>query len=99
MTAGATQTLWWCADNLATPVSRAVVHGVCACGVLSTCCVVGQAVRNSFFAIGRAKPIFLDDVNCDGSESSLFNCSHSGLRIENCDDSEHAGVNCCKLLY
>ena len=41
-------------------------------------------------------PIFLDDLNCDGTESSLLDCRRNGLDvgIHNCDHSDDAGVQC-----
>ena len=43
--------------------------------------------------------IILDDVNCDGSESNLFECSHPGELTHNCGHSEDVGVVCdCKIL-
>ena len=48
-------------------------------------------------------PIFLDNVGCSGTESSLLNCSHAGIGNHNCVHSEDAGVRCqskeeCLLL-
>ena len=39
-------------------------------------------------------PIFLDDVNCIGTEHSLINCGHSGIGNHNCGHLEDAGVVC-----
>ena len=38
--------------------------------------------------------VLLDDVNCTGTESAIFDCPHGGLRIHNCDHSHDAGVRC-----
>ena len=41
-------------------------------------------------------PILLDNVQCQGHESSVINCSHSGLGVVNtyCDHSDDVGVQC-----
>ena len=38
--------------------------------------------------------IFLDDLQCTGSESRLVDCPHNGLGSHNCDHSQDAGVRC-----
>ena len=44
--------------------------------------------------------IVLDDLDCSGSEGSLFDCpSDSSVLVHNCDHSEDAGVRClCKIF-
>jgi len=39
-------------------------------------------------------PIWLDDVQCNGTESSLFECRHNGWGKENCDHNEDIGLLC-----
>ncbi|CAJ0956155.1 unnamed protein product [Ranitomeya imitator] len=38
--------------------------------------------------------IFLDNVKCQGNESSLLQCSYIRWNVHNCDHSEDAGVKC-----
>ena len=52
----------------------------------------------SSFGGGRG-PIFLDEVSCDGTESSLLSCAKNGLGINDCDHTEDAGVRCQGEFY
>ena len=41
----------------------------------------------------------MDDVNCSGSESSLFACSFRGWGQHNCGHGDDVGVDCfCKIF-
>ncbi|XP_078685512.1 uncharacterized protein LOC144918527 [Branchiostoma floridae x Branchiostoma belcheri] len=48
---------------------------------------------NGYFGIGTG-PIYLEDLQCDGTESSLFNCSHKGWRVHDCYHGDDVGVVC-----
>ncbi|KAM7167499.1 scavenger receptor cysteine-rich domain-containing protein DMBT1-like isoform 4-T4 [Macrochelys suwanniensis] len=39
-------------------------------------------------------PIWLDEVACDGTESSLLECKHRGWGVHSCDHHKAAGVTC-----
>lgn len=39
-------------------------------------------------------PIWMNDVQCEGHETSLANCSFTGYGVHNCDHEKDAGVMC-----
>ena len=43
--------------------------------------------------------IFLDDVMCLGSESSLLQCYHRPIGHHDCTHEEDAGVSCLGMFY
>ena len=52
-----------------------------------------SAVRSAYFGRGDGR-IVLDDVRCEGNESTLLGCRSEETGIHNCDPSEDAGVFC-----
>ena len=42
----------------------------------------------------RTEPVWLDFLNCRGSETQLINCRHYGFGVHDCLRSDYAGVVC-----
>lgn len=53
----------------------------------------GPFKNGAFFGEGKGQ-IWLDDVICTGSESSILNCQHRTFGVNNCQHTEDAGVVC-----
>ncbi|XP_029946695.1 deleted in malignant brain tumors 1 protein-like [Salarias fasciatus] len=52
-----------------------------------------SAMPNAQYGWGFG-PIWLDDIQCLGSEASLMDCPHQGLGVHNCFHGEDASVEC-----
>ncbi|XP_065606277.1 deleted in malignant brain tumors 1 protein-like [Cyrtonyx montezumae] len=57
------------------------------------CGVVISAPLRSYFGPGQG-PMWLDDVNCMGTEAALSECKFKGWGIHNCNHHEAASVVC-----
>lgn len=56
-------------------------------------CVAAVAAGRAHYGAGTG-PIFLDNVDCEGTEETLLDCVHNGASIHNCGHYEDAGVLC-----
>ena len=53
----------------------------------------GSARRKAAFGMGTG-PIWFDNMKCNGSEETLFECEHRGIGTHNCNHKEDVGVIC-----
>ena len=54
----------------------------------------GTSYSSAYFGQGSG-PIWLDNIECIGNESTLVSCGHLGVNItRSCSHSEDAGVRC-----
>ena len=56
--------------------------------------LAGWSIGNGVNSGRLSQLIHLDDVNCNGTETSFLNCSHNGIGQHNCFHSDDAGVLC-----
>ena len=57
------------------------------------------ASNNSFYGSGiYYRKVWLDDLNCVGTEGTIANCSHRGWNVHNCKHFDTAGAKCTKGL-
>ena len=52
-----------------------------------------SANRIAYYGSGTGQ-IWLDDIHCNGYESSLSSCPHIGWGLHNCGHNEDIGVAC-----
>ena len=56
-------------------------------------CTGSISLNAAYFGQGVGL-IFLDDVECVGNETSIFDCLHLGIGISNCFHSEDVSILC-----
>ena len=63
---------------------------------IHTCCIhthTHTGASKTIRGYGNGQ-YWLDDVRCNGDESTLIECDHRGIGKHNCGKEEMAGVNC-----
>ena len=53
----------------------------------------GTAYSNAYYGVGSG-PIYLTDVSCTSSKTSLLQCNSDPILSGSCTHSEDAGVKC-----
>ena len=54
-----------------------------------------KVVTNIFYGGGSTtQAIHFDDVQCNGTEMSLLNCTHPGIGTHDCDHDQDVGIIC-----
>ena len=71
-------------------------HVVCRMlGYPSAAMALAEGTAFDIFGIAPSGHSFvLDDLDCQGNETSIFDCSHNGEWNENCVFTDIAGIQC-----
>ncbi|XP_059146362.1 low-density lipoprotein receptor-related protein 4-like [Physella acuta] len=80
-----------CEDNWSADDARVV------CGMLGYRGNGATGTQGGWFLPGQAQ-IWLDDVTCSGTETSLSQCTHGAWGVSNCAHNEDAGVICSSVV-
>lgn len=91
---GATTMLKLCVLSLDTLAIVMIINFI-AVDSSHNCCVGAIAYSNARFGQGSGG-IFLSNVLCTGTESSLFDCPHAGIGVHSCRHLDDAGVSCSR---
>ena len=99
MTVGVQMTLEWSVLNSEYPPTQVQYSRVVVRDLSSDYIIVSpdQALSNAYFGQGSG-PIFLDNVTCYGTESTLLSCNSNRIGYENCSHSEDASVRCSGMI-
>ena len=57
------------------------------------CCYVGSIGAHGSYT-ESAWPIYINDLNCTGSEESVWECPHNGIEGYSCNHRQDASVMC-----
>ena len=57
-------------------------------------CSGGQPLHTEQFVVPDRGPIWIDDINCIGNETSIFDCKHKPYGVSNCRHDEDVSVDC-----
>ena len=92
---GATSMLKLCVFSLDIHAIVMVINFIADLSLYHVTCAGAIAYSNAHFGQGFGG-IFLSNVLCTGTESSLFDCPHAGIGVHNCQHFDDAGVSCSR---
>ena len=69
------------------------------CEKLISFCSGGQPLHTEQFVVPDRGPIWIDDINCIGNETSIFDCKHKPYGVSNCRHDEDVSVDCSLGRY
>ena len=99
--AGTAEMQQWCAGNWDTlPLVSGSIYALSQeCRLYAPFFAGPVPYINAFYGRGSG-PIWLDYLRCTGNETSLLNCSHSGIGITRyyCGHDDDVGVECPGIL-
>ena len=82
-----------CADSLDSVLEVSIVDTLSYCTSSSSSLITGAIARTFGFVNGRDE-IFLDNVQCLGTENRLIDCPASPIGTHNCVHNEDVGITC-----
>jgi len=65
-----------------------------ACAMFSQSPVADARAYGKAYSGPGTGPIWLDDVACSGTESSIFDCGHNGFAVKYCHHGEDVAIDC-----
>ena len=73
-------------------------HVICRMlGFANATAALASSLADDYYGTAPSGDIFvLDDLQCTGIEDSIFDCTHNGEWIENCNKNDIAGVQCAR---
>jgi hypothetical protein len=62
--------------------------------LIVACKMLGKQAVSFKTVAGSSEKFWLDELQCNGSEKSLFECKHAGIGVDDCQASEAIAVEC-----
>ena len=97
-------TVQWSAGSLVWILVVSAKTNTCACSVVDVHVSIvmfqspgASTPTNAHFGDGSGKPVWLDNVACIGTESSLLDCPANPLGSSNCGHRLDVGTRCLQI--